>query len=78
MKNVFSREYVPIHEDLRLNDEWIESKGWVLGKNIWRNAIRDKSGRYRGYFIKLPEFEYAILTTIEEAEKYVHLIPREH
>lgn len=70
-----TRVYTPIHADKALNDEWWVAKGYVLGVNVWYNAIRDGSGNFTGYFVKPDGKSYSesvCVFTVAEAEAAIN------
>lgn len=65
---------IPLHADSALNEEWLASKGYTVGENVWLNSIRDGSGRFDGYaFVPTPR-EFVIARTVREAEITIKLM----
>lgn len=70
-------EPTPVHEDLRVDDAFWLSRGFAMCDNtarfqIFRNYIRDASGRYKGYLVydmeePISSREYLTITTLGAA-----------
>lgn len=68
----------PIHDDLRVDDAFWLSRGFAMADNttrfqIYRNYIRDASGRYKGYLVydteePIQSRDYLTITTLEDAK----------
>ncbi len=65
---MLTKAHTPIHEDTDLNDDWWRERGFsLLGDStvVFRNFIRDGSGRYDGYILFMGRNLHRMLTVAE-------------